>query len=387
MIIVQKYGGSSVADSTRLLNIANRVVAARKDGNELVVVVSAQGKTTDFLIDKAKEIGKKVSKRELDVLISTGEQQSMALLAMTLKKLDVPAISLTGEQAGIVTNSEYGNAKILNINPSRIRNELSAGRVVIVAGFQGVDQEGNITTLGRGGSDTTAVALALALNAERCEIYSDVDGVYTADPRVVKRAKKLKKISYDSMLELSSLGAKVLNSRSVALAKKYKVKLTSGTSFENIPGTEITDEEFECPHIGGFTADKDVCIVSISGVSQSELYRLMRILTDNLIPVDMLGETLDMNEFTFTVKSENLEKVKSILIYSDARFEEECAKVSMVGFGMINKPEVTMKIYEALYENNIKIKLIGSMETKFSVIVRKEDVDIALNSIHNKFIE
>ncbi len=385
MIIVQKYGGSSVADNEKLMNVAYRIKKSKDTGNDVVVVVSAQGKTTDLLIEKARSISNYVSDREMDVLLSTGEMQSMTLLVMTLNKIGVPAVSLTGEQAGIFTDNGHLNARIDKIRPYRIFDELAKGNVVIVAGFQGVDEFGDITTLGRGGSDTTAVALAHALKADRCEIYSDVDGIYTADPRVVKNAVKLNSIQYDTMLELASLGAKVLNNRAVELAKKYNVKLTSSGSFSDEEGTKIENSGFENALVTGFTADRDVTIVTVYDLDKS--YSVFTKLADNGINVDVIGQSIGMNEISFTVKNEKVEKIKEILA-DDYRVEfiPNCGKVSLVGCGMIDKPEVVKKLYEALVESNVEIKLISSSEIKFSVIVDNKDVDTALNSIHNKMV-
>jgi len=383
MIIVQKYGGSSVADNDKLYKVAQKVKKTVDEGYNVVVVVSAQGKTTDLLINKAYSINKECSKREMDVLISTGEQQSMALLVIMLNKIGIPAISLTGDQAGIFTVGPYTNARIDTIRPFRIFNELEKGNVVVVAGFQGVNEENDITTLGRGGSDTTAIALAYALSADRCDIYSDVDGIYTADPRIVKGAVRLNEIDYDTMLELSSLGAKVLNNRSVELAKKYEIKLTSGGSFYDGEGTKIVKNSLESPNVTGFTADRNVTIITIFDVKNE--YDIFSELAKKQIAVDVIGQSIGLKEVSFTIKSENAELVKECIGNKyNISVCENCAKVSAVGSGMLNKPEMAKKIYEALYENEIPIKLISSSEIKFSVIVDAEFVDIALNAIHNK---
>lgn len=386
MIIVQKYGGSSVADNEKLMNVALKVKKCREALNDVVVVVSAQGKTTDLLIEKARSISNEVSDREMDVLLSTGEMQSMTLLVMTLNKIGVPAISLTGEQAGIFTDNGHLNARIDKIRPYRIFDELYKGNVVVVAGFQGVDEMGDIATLGRGGSDTTAVALAHALEADRCEIYSDVDGIYTADPRVVKDAVKLDSIEYDTMLELASLGAKVLNNRAVELAKKYNVKLTSSGSFSDEEGTKIESSGFESALVTGFTADRNVTIVTVHSLDRA--YSVFTKLANMGVPVDVIGQSVGLGEFSFTVKDEKVEKIQKILGDEyDVTFTPNCGKVSLVGCGMLGKPEVAKDVYEALAESNVKIKLISSSEIKFSVIVDDNDVDIALNSIHNKIVK
>jgi len=383
MIIVQKYGGSSVADNNKLYNVANKIKKTVDEGNNVVVVVSAQGKTTDLLIEKAHLIDKDCSTREMDVLLSTGEQQSIALLTMTLNNIGIPAISLTGEQAGIFTVGKHTNARIDEIRPFRIFNELEKGKVVVVAGFQGVDEMDDITTLGRGGSDTTAIALAYALSADRCDIYSDVDGIYTADPRVVKGAIRLDEISYDAMLELASLGAKVLNNRAVELAKKYNIKLTSGSSFCDREGTKIIRSGLESANVTGFTADRNVAVVTVFNVNDE--YDIFSKLASHQIPIDVIGQSIGLKEVSFSVKSDNIEIVRTCIGNNyDISICENCGKVSAVGSGMINKPEMAKNIYEALHESNVPIKLISSSEIKFSVIVDVEFVDIALNAMHNK---
>jgi aspartate kinase len=386
MIIVQKYGGSSVADNEKLMDVASKIKKCVDCGNKVVVVVSAQGKTTDTLINKAYSIDKVISDREMDVLLATGEQQSIALLVMTLNKIGIPAISLTGEQAGIFTVNGHLNARINEIRPYRIFYELDKGNVVVVAGFQGVDDMGDITTLGRGGSDTTAVALAHALEAERCDIYSDVTGIYTADPRIVENAIKLDSIDYDVMLELASLGAKVLNNRAVELAKKYNVKLTSSGSFSDEEGTKVENRGLESAVVTGLTADRDVTLVTI--LNTDDGYSAFIDLAKHQISVDVIGQSVGLKEVSFTVKNEKVDLVKETLSEKyNVKFTENCGKVSIVGCGMLNKPEVAKDIYEALFESDIKVKLISSSEIKFSVIVDSKDVDRALNSIHNKIIK
>lgn len=383
MIIVQKYGGSSVADNDKLYKVAKKIQKTVNAGNNVVVVVSAQGKTTDLLMNMANSIDKKYSPREMDMLLATGEQQSIALLTMMLNHIGVPAISLTGEQAGIFTIGEHMNARIDEIRPFRIFNELEKGKVVVVAGFQGIDENDDVNTLGRGGSDTTAVALAYALSAERCDIYSDVDGVYTADPRVVENAVKIENISYDTMLELASLGAKVLNNRAVELAKKYEVKLTSGGSFSEEEGTKIARNSLENANVTGFTADKNVAIVTVFNTSGG--YDIFSRLAEKGVQIDIVGQSVDLGEVTFTIKSSDIDKVKECI---GNRYEmnicDNCGKVSIVGSGMINKTEMVKQIYEALYESKVPIKLISSSEIKFSIIVDVKYVDIALNAMHNK---
>ena len=315
MLIVQKYGGSSVADKSRIMNVASRVAEAYKEGNELVVVVSAQGDTTDELLKAAADINPDASERELDMIISTGEQQSAALMAMALNGMGIPAISLNGWQMGIVTTETYGNAKIDSISAERIKEELSKGKIVIAAGFQGINKYGDITTLGRGGSDTTAVALAAALNADRCEIYTDVEGVYTADPRVVDTAEKLDKISYDEMLDFTTMGAKVLHNRSVELAKRYEVPLSVRSSFVKSSGTAVCGEKGK-RIVSGIASDRDTALITITGLvnKPGAAFGVFKLLAERGISVDIiLGSGENGGEIAFTVERKNLKAVTSAL--------------------------------------------------------------------------
>ena len=362
-LIVQKFGGSSVANAERVRNVAGRVVKTYREGNDVVVVLSAQGDTTDELIEKAKEISEKPSKREMDMLLSTGEQISIALMAMALEKLGCQAVSFTGQQVGIKTNTIHGNARIEDIDGSRIRAELNRKRIVIVAGFQGIDEEGNITTLGRGGADTTAVALAAILNADLCEIYTDVDGVYTADPRIVPDARKLEDISFGEMLELASLGARVLHNRSVELAKKYNVRMVVRSSLNNHKGTLVKEvNEVEKMMIKGVAYDKDIARISILAVRDipGVAYRIFKFLADAGINVDIILQSIgrgDTKDISFTVaKSQLTETIDLInrnlddIGAADVSFSQDVAKVSVVGAGMVNHPGVAATMFEALAE-------------------------------------
>ncbi len=399
-MIVQKFGGSSVANAERILNVANRIAETYKKDNKIVVVLSAQGKTTDSLIEKAKEINENPSKRELDMLLSTGEQQSISLLAMALHKLGLSAISLTGYQAGIVSSSNYSNARIKRINCERINSELDKNSIVIVAGFQGYNRSDDITTLGRGGSDTTAVAIAAALNADLCEIYTDVDGVYTADPRVVKNAKKLPEISYDEMLELASLGAKVLHNRSVELAKKYNVKLVVRSSLTSDCGTIVKEEsKLENTYISGLAIDKDVARISIVGIKDEPgmAFKIFSLLARNKITVDIILQSIgrqSTKDISFTVSKSDLqesisllEKNKDLIGYDHVSYDDKIAKISVVGAGMATNPGVAAAMFEALYDASININMISTSEIKISVLIDERESARAANYIHDKYFE
>lgn len=397
-IIVQKFGGSSVADAQRVRNVANRVVDAYRDGNSVVVVVSAQGDTTDDLIEKAREINENPSKREMDMLLATGEQISIALLAMAIEKIGAPVISLTGWQAGFVTNSNSGNARIDRIDTERILSELDKKKIVIVAGFQGLDKYDDITTLGRGGSDTSAVAIAAAIHADKCEIYTDVDGVYTADPRIVKNAKKLDEITYDEMLELASLGANVLHNRSVEMAKKYGVKLEVKSSFEKIDGTIVKEAvTVEKMLIRGIARDNDVARIAIIGLEDKPgiAFKVFSLLAKNNINVDVILQSIgrdNKKDISFTVTKDHLdaalkllEEEKNSLCYENITHREDISKVSIVGAGMVNNPGVAAKMFEALYDAGINIHMISTSETKVSVLINVKNAERAVQAIHEKF--
>lgn len=397
-IIVQKFGGSSVADADKVRNVANRVVDTYKEGNSVVVVVSAQGDTTDDLIEKAHEINERPSKREMDMLLATGEQISISLLAMAIEKIGVPVISLTGWQAGFCTNANSGDARILKIDTERILSELDKKKIVIVAGFQGVDKYDDITTLGRGGSDTSAVAIAASIHADKCEIYTDVDGVYTADPRIVKNAKKLDEITYDEMLELASLGANVLHNRSVEMAKKYGVKLEVKSSFEKVDGTIVKEAvTVEKMLIRGIARDNDVARIAIIGLEDKPgiAFRVFSLLAKNNINVDVILQSIgrdNKKDISFTVSKANLgaalellESEKSSLCYENVTHREDISKVSIVGAGMVNNPGVAAKMFEALYDAGINIHMISTSETKVSVLINIKNAERAVEAIHDKF--
>ena len=397
-LIVQKFGGSSVANAEKVFNVASRVAETYDNGNSVVVVVSAQGDTTDDLIEKAAEINKNPSKREMDVLLSTGEQISIALLAMALEKMNYPVVSLTGWQAGMKTDNSYSAARIDKINTSRILSEIDKKRIVVVAGFQGINTVGDITTLGRGGSDTSAVALAAALNADLCEIYTDVDGVYTADPRIVKNSQKLEDISYDEMLELASLGANVLHNRSVELAKKYNVDLEVKSSFEKIAGTKVKEaKNVEKMLIRGVARDNDVARISIVGVEDTPgmAYRVFSLLAKKNINVDVILQSIgrqDKKDISFTVPKGSLnealkvlEENSGVINYDHVDHREDVSKVSIVGAGMASNPGVAAKMFEALFEAGINIHMISTSEIKVSVLVNEKNAEKAVQAVHAKF--
>lgn len=397
-LIVQKFGGSSVANAERVMNVANRIVDTYKQGNSVVVVVSAQGDTTDDLIEKAKEINPNASKREMDMLLSTGEQISISLLAMAIQKLGYPVVSLTGWQIGMKTDSNYGNSRISKIDGERIKKEIDSNHIVIVAGFQGINKYDDITTLGRGGSDTSAVAIAAALHADMCEIYTDVDGVYTADPRIVPNAKKLDSISYDEMLELASLGANVLHNRSVEMAKKYNVNLTVRSSLNKNEGTVVKEvNKVEKMIVRGVARDNDVARISICNIEDKPgmAFKVFSLLAKNKINVDIILQSIGregMKDISFTVTEGNLEKTvellnenKDSLNFEEIKSSTDYSKVSIVGSGMVNNPGVACTMFEALYDADINIHMISTSEIKVSVLINKKNADRAVNVIHDKF--
>ena len=398
MLIVQKYGGSSVADAERVFNVAKRIMRTRMEGNDVVVVLSAQGKTTDGLIAKAKEINPKPSRREMDMLLSTGEQQSVALMAMAISAIGGRAVSLNASQVGIETTNTYSNARIRTINTERIENELDEGSIVLVTGFQGVNQIGDTTTLGRGGSDTSAVALAAALHADICEIYTDVEGVYTADPRVVPDAVKLDEISYDEMLELASLGAKVLHSRSVEVAKKYNVKLVVRSSMSEAEGTEVKEDvKMERMLVSGVAADKKVSRISIMGINDEpgKAFEIFSLMAKEKVSVDIILQSTGQDgkqNISFTIGEDDLdialkalEKNKERLTAKEILYDENTAKLSIVGAGMATNPGVAAMFFEAMYDAGVNIQMISTSEIKITVLIAKDDVDAAMVAVHDKF--
>ena len=364
----------------------------------MAVIVSAQGNTTDALIEKAKEINPNASKREIDVLLSSGEQISISLLAMAIQKLGYPVISLTGWQAGMKTDSTYGNARIKDINSARIKSEFDKGKIVIIAGFQGINKYEDITTLGRGGSDTTAVAFAAALDADLCQIYTDVDGVYTTDPRIVPEATKLAEISYDEMLELASLGAQVLHNRSVEMAKRYNVNLEVLSSFKDVPGTKVKEVvKMEKLLIRGVARDNNVVRISIIGVTDEPgiAYRIFSLLAKNKINIDIILQSIGRDgtkDVTFTVATSHLESTLNLLSENlpaygarEITSDSNISKVSIVGAGMESNPGVAAKMFEALYDANINIQMISTSEIKISVLIERSEAEHAVKAIHEAF--
>ena len=399
-MIVQKFGGSSVADRDRVFNVARIVAATRKAGNDVVVVVSAQGDTTDDLIAKAAEITSEPSRREMDMLLASGEQISIALLAMALSVLGVQAVSLTGWQAGFITDRAYSKARIRRLDTERVESELARNRVVVVAGFQGMTRLEDITTLGRGGSDTSAAALAAALHADRCQIYTDVEGVYTADPRKVPGARKLEQITFDEMLELASLGAQVLNNRSVELAKKYGVELEVLSSLNPVPGTIVKEvaDDMEGMLIKGVAKDTDVAVISIMEVPDvpGMSFKVFGALASRNINVDIILQSTGRGgnkDLIFTVPLGEAENAVEVLKENQPRFggkeikvEKNYAKVSVVGAGMQSNPGVASRMFEALFEANVNIHMISTSEIKISVIIDEKEADRAVSAIHGVFI-
>ena len=397
-LIVQKFGGSSVANADRVMNVARIVTDTYKAGNDVVVVVSAQGDTTDDLIEKALEINPTAAKRELDQLLTAGEQISISLLAMAIESLGFPVISLLGWQAGFNTNSVYGSARIKNIKPNRLQAELAKHNIVVVAGFQGLNRYDDLTTLGRGGSDTSAVAIAATLHADKCQIFTDVEGVYTADPRKVENAKKLKEITYDEMLELATLGAQVLNNRSVEMAKKYSVELEVLSSLNPVPGTIVKEvAKMEKMLIRGVTNDKDVALVSVLGVKDNPgvAFNIFSKLSQKNINVDIILQSFgrdNTKDIVFTVSKDNgpvaVELLKETSALDGAKIvcDTNVAKVSIVGAGMESHPGTATKMFEALYERNINIRMISTSEIKISVIIDADDADRAVSAVHKAFI-
>ena len=398
MLIVKKFGGSSVADKERIFNVAKRCVEDYQEGHDVIVVLSAMGKTTDGLIAKAKEINPRASKREMDMLLSTGEQVSVALMAMAMGAMGVPAVSLNAFQVAMHTNRQYSNARLKWIDSERIRMELENRRIVIVTGFQGVNRNDDITTLGRGGSDTTAVALAAALHADKCEIFTDVDGVYTADPRVVPNARKMKEITYDEMLEMASLGAKVLHNRSVELAKKYGVVLVVRSSLNREEGTLVKeDAKMEKMLVSGVAADKNTARISLIGLSDKPgvAFMIFDVLAKKGINVDMILQSIGRDgtkDISFTVPGtesqlayETLESNLAVFTAQKIDMEEDVAKVSVVGAGMATNPGVAAKMFEALYNANINIRMISTSEIRITVLIDENETDRAVQVVHEIF--
>ena len=398
MLVVKKFGGSSVADKERIFNVAKRCIEDYEKGNQVVVVLSAMGKTTDGLIAKAHEINPNPPKRELDMLLATGEQVSVALMSMAMNVLGVPSVSLNASQVAMHTSSAYGMAKLKKIDTERIQHELEAKKIVIITGFQGINKYDDLTTLGRGGSDTTAVALAAALHADACEIYTDVDGVYTADPRIVPHARKLLEVSYDEMLEFASLGAKVLHNRSVEMAKRYGVQLVVRSSLNREEGTIVKEEtKLERMLVSGVAADKNVARISVIGVKNEPgvAFKIFNLLAKHNINVDIIIQSIGREErkdISFTVAKQDLKETMDLLnehkdgiTAQNVTSEEDVAKLSIIGAGMTSNPGVAAKMFEALYNANINIKMIATSEIRITVLIHEEDVNRAMRTVHDAF--
>ena len=399
MLIVKKFGGSSVADKERIFNVAKRCIEEYQKGNDVVVVLSAMGKTTDHLIEMAKDINPNPSKRELDMLLATGEQTSVSLMSMAMSALGVPAVSLNAFQVVMHTSSKYGNARFKRIDTERIFHELESRKIVIITGFQGINKYDDITTLGRGGSDTTAVALAAALHADACEIYTDVEGVYTADPRVVPNAKKLDEITYDEMLELATLGAKVLHNRSVEMAKKYGVQLVVRSSLNNAPGTIVKEEtDVESMLISGVAVDKNAARIAVIGVEDTPgiAFKIFDLLAKHNINVDVILQSIgrdNTKDISFTVARDDLQEAVTVLQENKSRitakeiqFDDTVAKVSIVGAGMQSNPGVASRMFEALYNVGVNIRMIATSEIRITVLINEEDIEKAMRSVHDEFM-
>ena len=398
-LIVQKFGGTSVANADRLRNVARIITETYRRGHSVVAVLSAQGDTTDDLIEKANEINPHASKREMDMLLSTGEQISISLCAMAIEAMGYQVISLTGWQAGMLTNSAYSAARIKRIQTERIQKELDKKKIVLVAGFQGINKYDDITTLGRGGSDTSAVALAAALHADLCQIYTDVDGVYTADPRYVKGARKLEEITFDEMLELASLGAQVLHNRSVEMAKRYNVNLEVLSSLTGNPGTKVKEvvKTMEKTHVSGVAKDKNVARLALVGLADQPgiAFKIFSLLAKRNINVDIILQSIGRDEskdISFTVARSDAEEAKRVMEenkesigFQKVELNDHIAKISIVGAGMANNAGVACKMFEALFSAGININMISTSEIKVSVLVEEREADRAVQAIHDRF--
>ena len=399
-LIVQKFGGSSVRDAKRIQNVARIIAETYLQGNDVIVVLSAQGDMTDDLIAKAKEINPHASKREMDMLLSTGEQISVSLCAMALESMGLPCVSLTAWQVGIQSTGVHSDARIRRIDSERIQSELDQHRIILVTGFQGVDRQGDVTTLGRGGSDTSAVALAAAFRAKLCQIYTDVDGVYTTDPRIVPNARKLEEITYDEMLELASQGAQVLHNRSVELAKKFRVNLEVVSSLERKPGTKVKEvAKVEKTNIAGVAKDVTIARVALVGLQHNPgvAFQVFDLLSKHNINVDVILQSIgrdDTKDIAFTIHRKDLEEAetvlnehKDVLLFDHLETDNAIGKVSIVGAGLMSNCGVAAKMFEALYEAGINIQMINTSEIRVSVLLDEEDVNRAVRAIHAKFFD
>ena len=398
-LIVQKFGGSSVANADRVRNVARIITETYRRGHSVVVVLSAQGDTTDDLIEKAMELNHHPSKREMDMLLSTGEQISISLCAMAIEAMGYQVVSLTGWQAGMLTDSSYGSARIKRIRTERIQAELDKRKIVLVAGFQGINKYDDVTTLGRGGSDTSAVALAAALHADLCQIYTDVDGVFTADPRKVTGAYKLDEITYDEMLELASLGAQVLHNRSVEMAKRYNVNMEVLSSLSGKPGTKVKEvvKNMEKSHVSGVAKDKDVARLALVGLKDEPgiAFKIFSLLAKGKVNVDIILQSIGRDEskdISFTVARGDMERAQKLLEehrdslgFTSIEVNDQVAKVSVVGAGMVNNSGVAAKMFEAMFSAGINISMISTSEIKISVLVAERDADRAVQAIHDRF--
>ena len=397
-LIVQKFGGSSVKDAQRIRNVAGIIAETYLQGNDVIVVLSAQGDTTDDLIAKAEEINPKPSKREMDMLLSTGEQISVALCAMALEAMGLPCVSLAAWQVGIQTTKVHSDARIKKIDTERVRSELDQHRIVLVTGFQGVDRLGDVTTLGRGGSDTSAVALAAAFRADLCQIYTDVDGVYTTDPRIVPNARKLDEITYDEMLELASQGAGVLHNRSVELAKKFRVDLEVLSSLERKPGTKVKEvTKVEKTTIAGVAKDTSIARIALIGLRHNPgvAFQVFDLLSKHNINVDLILQSIgreDSKDISFTVAEDEADEAVAIIQksfpkseYNKIDEEKDVAKISIVGAGMMTHPGVAASMFEALYDAGVNIKMISTSEIRVTVLIDEKYTERALNAVHDKF--
>ncbi len=403
-LVVQKYGGSSIADAERIKRVAERIVATRREGHDVVVAVSAMGDSTDELLDLAKQVTPLPPGRELDMLLTAGERISMALLAMAIHTAGVQARSFTGSQAGVITDSVHGRARIIDVTPGRIREALDAGAVAIVAGFQGVSQDTkDVTTLGRGGTDTTAVALAAALNADVCEIYTDVDGIFSADPRIVPRARRLERITYEEMLEMAACGAKVLHLRSVEYARRYGIGVRVRSSFSQLPGTLVAgsteDRTMEQPIITGVAHDRSEAKITVVGVPDKpgQAAALFRSVADAEINIDMIVQNVSVaanarTDISFTLPKADgpagmaaLQKVQGRVGFDSLLYDDHVGKVSLIGAGMRSHPGVSARFFGALADAGVNVELISTSEIRISVLVRDTDLDVAVRAVHDAF--
>lgn len=398
MLVVMKFGGSSVADLDKIRNVAERCIKKWREGNQVVVVLSAMGKTTDRLLAQAGEISSMPSRREMDMLLATGEQVSVSLMAMTMIQMGVTAISLNAWQVPMHTTSAYQNAKLKRIDSERITKELDSNKIVVVTGFQGVNKYDDVTTLGRGGSDTTAVALAAALNADLCEIYTDVDGVYTADPRIVPDARKMPEVTYEEMLEFASLGAKVLHSRCVEMARRYNVNLVVKSSMSEEEGTIVKETtKMEKMLISGVAVDKNIAKIAVSGMKDNpeSTFRLLNLMAKNGVNIDVMIQSLEKDgtkTLTFTVARpdmmmtlELLKKYSDVIGNANVSCEEDVAKISVVGAGVSSNPGVAAKMFEALSNAGINTDMVTTSEIRITAVIKEAEAEMAMRAVHDRF--